>query len=74
MPSPGRLLSRQRSAQEPIEPFDAKSFLASAGIARTLRHYSPKQIIFSQGERADAVFYLQEGTARLSVVSKKVRR
>jgi CRP/FNR family cyclic AMP-dependent transcriptional regulator len=71
MPSPGRLLSRQRSAQEPLGPFDAKSFLASAGIARTLRHYSPKQIIFSQGERADAVFYLQEGTARLSVVSKK---
>jgi CRP/FNR family transcriptional regulator, cyclic AMP receptor protein len=61
----------QRSAQEPIKPFDAKAFLANGGIGRTLRHYRPKQIIFSQGERADAVFYIQEGTARVSVASKQ---
>jgi CRP/FNR family transcriptional regulator, cyclic AMP receptor protein len=65
-----RLLSRQRSAQKSTKVFDPKAFLANAGIGRTLRHYSPKQVIFSQGERADAVFYIQEGTARLSVVSK----
>lgn len=69
MPSPSRLPSRQRSPQKPTKPFDPKAFLASAGIGRTLRQYSPKQIIFSQGERADAVFYIQEGTARLSVLS-----
>jgi CRP/FNR family cyclic AMP-dependent transcriptional regulator len=71
MPSPSRLPSRPRSAQTPTKPFDPTAFLASAGTGRTLRHYSPKQIIFSQGERADAVFYVQEGTARLSVVSKQ---
>jgi len=71
MPSPSRLPSRQRSAQKRDKPFDPKSFLASAGIGRTLRHYSPKQIIFSQGERADAVLYIQEGAVRLSVVSKQ---
>ncbi len=69
MPPPSRLPSRQRSHQKPTKPFDPKAFLANAGIGRTLRQYIPKQIIFSQGERADAVFYIQEGTARLSVLS-----
>jgi len=55
----------------PINAFDPKAFLASAGIGRTIRHFSQKQIIFSQGERADAVLYIQDGTARLSVVSKQ---
>jgi CRP/FNR family cyclic AMP-dependent transcriptional regulator len=69
MPPPSRLPSRQRSDQKSTKPFDPKAFLANAGIGRTLRQYIPKQIIFSQGERADAVFYIQEGTARLSVLS-----
>ena len=69
MPPPSRLPSRRRSDQKSTKPFDPKAFLANAGIGRTLRQYIPKQIIFSQGERADAVFYIQEGTARLSVLS-----
>ncbi|MFZ0883455.1 MAG: Crp/Fnr family transcriptional regulator [Candidatus Acidiferrales bacterium] len=69
MPSPSRLPSRQRSAQEPSKPFDPKTFLATAGAGRTLRNYRPKQAIFSQGERADTVFYIQDGAIRLSVVS-----
>jgi len=69
MPSRG-MLSRQRSAQKPNTLFDPKTFLANAGVGRTLRHYGPKRILFSQGEPADAVFYIQEGTARLTVVSK----
>ncbi len=69
MPLPSRLPSRQRPAQKPSELFDPKAFLASAGAGRSLRHYRPKQAIFSQGERADTVFYIQEGTVRLSVVS-----
>jgi CRP/FNR family cyclic AMP-dependent transcriptional regulator len=69
MPSPSLLPSRKRSARKPTTPFDPKIFLANTGIGRTLRQYSPKEIIFSQGERADAVFYIQEGTARISVLS-----
>lgn len=69
MPPPSRLPSRQRSDQKSTKPFDPKAFLANAGIGRTLRQYIPKQIIVSQGERADAVFYIQEGTTRLSVLS-----
>jgi CRP-like cAMP-binding protein len=45
--------------------------LASVGAGRTVHHYRPKQAIFSQGDRADAVFYIQEGKARLSVLSKQ---
>jgi CRP/FNR family cyclic AMP-dependent transcriptional regulator len=70
MPSPSGMLSRQRSAQKLNTLFDPQTFLANAGVGRTLSHYSPKRILFSQGERADAVFYIQEGTARLTVVSK----
>ena len=71
MPSPSRLSSRRRRTHMPINAFDPKAFLASAGIGRTIRHFSQKQIIFSQGERGDAVLYIQDGTARLSVVSKQ---
>jgi len=70
MSSPKRLVRKQSTAQTATKPFDPNAFLANAGVGRTLRHYSPKQFIFSQGERADAVFYIQDGTARLSVVSK----
>ncbi len=66
---PSRLPSRRRSAEEPSKPFDPKAFLSNAGAGRTLRHYRPKQAIFSQGERADTVFYIHDGTVRLSVVS-----
>ena len=71
MPSPRKTPIRKRSTRKGARPFDPKAFLADAGIGRTLHHYSPKQAIFSQGEPADAVFYIQEGRARLSVVSKQ---
>jgi CRP/FNR family cyclic AMP-dependent transcriptional regulator len=66
MPLPTRL----RRVQEAITIFDAKAFLANAGIGRTRRHYRPKQNIFSQGERADSVLFIQEGRVRLSVISR----
>ncbi len=46
-------------------------FLAKAGIGRTVCQYGLKQAIFSQGEPADAVYYIQDGRVRLSVVSKQ---
>src|SRR6202007_3431293 len=46
-------------------------FLANVGAGRTRQHYRPKQAIFSQGDRADAAFYIQEGKVRLSVLSKQ---
>src|ERR1700752_3208060 len=41
------------------------------GLGGLVQQYRPKQAIFSQGDRADAVFYIQEGKVRLSVLSKQ---
>lgn len=71
MPSPRRLPKRQALVQKSSKRFDPYAFLANAGIGRTVHHYRPKQTIFSQGERADVVYFIQKGTVRLSVLSKQ---
>lgn len=50
--------------------FDAAAFLASAGLGRRIVQLAPKQAFFSQGNQADAVFYLQNGRAKVTVVSQ----
>jgi CRP/FNR family cyclic AMP-dependent transcriptional regulator len=49
--------------------FDPKAFLATIGAGRTLVACQPQNSIFTQGEPADAVFYIQEGQVKLTVVS-----
>jgi len=49
--------------------FDAAAFLASAGLGRRVIQFSAKEAFFSQGDPADSVFYLQEGRAKVTVVS-----
>ena len=50
--------------------FDPKKFLATIGEGRRVLAFSTKQTVFTQGDRADAIFYIQAGQVRLSVVSK----
>ena len=50
--------------------FDPDTFLATIGDGRKILSVPKKQVIFAQGDGADAVFYVQEGKVRLSVVSK----
>ncbi len=50
-------------------PFNLKIFLAKVGEGRTVAEYSMGQKIFSQGEPSDAVFYVQKGKVKLTVVS-----
>src|SRR2546422_5355376 len=50
-------------------PFDPKSFLAKIGEGRTISKYRKGQIVFSQGDPADAVFYVQKGKVKVAVVS-----
>src|SRR5579862_7574961 len=52
-------------------PFDPKSFLAKVGEGRTIADYPKNQTVFSQGDPADAVFYVQKGKVKLTVVSKQ---
>ncbi|MGA2169180.1 MAG: Crp/Fnr family transcriptional regulator [Terracidiphilus sp.] len=49
--------------------FDLAAFLATAGVGRRIVQLKPKQVFFSQGSAADAIFYLQTGRAKLTVVS-----
>ncbi len=51
------------------QTFDVVTFLANAGLGRRIIQLVPKQTFFSQGDPADAVFYLQQGRARVTVVS-----
>ena len=49
--------------------FDPKKFLATIGQGRKVVAFPRKQTIFTQGDSADAVFYIQQGKVRLTVVS-----
>ena len=53
-----------------LPPFDLQAFLDSAGVARTIRKYKPPAVIFSQGDPAADVFYIQNGSVKLSVLSR----
>lgn len=46
------------------------TFLATIGEGRKILTFAKKQMIFSQGDQADAIFYVQKGKVRLTVVSK----
>jgi CRP/FNR family transcriptional regulator, cyclic AMP receptor protein len=50
--------------------FDAKTFLTRAGTGRSVSAYRRKQVIFAQGDSGDAVFYVERGQVKLTVVSQ----
>ena len=50
--------------------FDSDAFLATIGDGRKILSVERKHTIFAQGDAADAVFYVQKGKVRLTVVSK----
>ena len=56
---------------EPIVAFDPHLFLTKLTAGKTRREYPDKQTIFSQGDTADAVFYIQSGKVKLTAVSKR---
>jgi CRP-like cAMP-binding protein len=54
-----------------IPTFDPSALLARVSEGRSVASYRRKQAVFSQGDPADSVFYVQKGRVRLSVVSKQ---
>jgi CRP/FNR family transcriptional regulator, cyclic AMP receptor protein len=52
-------------------PFDPKAFLAKADGGRTISKYQMNQPVFSQGDPADSVFYIQSGKVKVTVVSEQ---
>ena len=72
------LLASETRAQKAVDmaikrqpPFDPKAFLAHVGEGRSIGRYRKDQIVFSQGEPADAVFYIQRGKVKVTVVSEQ---
>jgi CRP-like cAMP-binding protein len=51
--------------------FSAHTFLSKVGTGRTLGDHRSKQIIFSQGDAADSIFYIHKGKIKLTVVSSR---
>jgi CRP/FNR family cyclic AMP-dependent transcriptional regulator len=54
-----------------LPPFSPKMFLKQVGSGKTNLTCDNKQFLFSQGDTADAVFYIQTGKVKLSVVSQQ---
>jgi CRP/FNR family cyclic AMP-dependent transcriptional regulator len=51
--------------------FDAKVFLITTSRGRTISKYRKDEVIYSQAEPADAVFYIQKGKVKIVVASKE---
>jgi CRP-like cAMP-binding protein len=60
----------KRTIKSQPNNFHAQAFLESAGVARNIVEFHPKEIIFSQGDIGKDVLYIQKGSVKLSVVSK----
>jgi CRP-like cAMP-binding protein len=54
-----------------VPPFDPKALLARVGEGKSVSSFRRKQVIFAQGDPAKAVYYLQSGRVKLTVVSKQ---
>src|SRR5664279_1813004 len=52
-------------------PFDPKVFLSKVNGGRTVSKYRKNQVVYRQGEPADAVFYIQTGKAKKTVISEQ---
>jgi CRP-like cAMP-binding protein len=51
--------------------FDPKAFLAKAAEGQTVNKYQNHQVIFEQGDAADAVFYIEAGKVKVTVLSRQ---
>jgi CRP/FNR family cyclic AMP-dependent transcriptional regulator len=51
--------------------FDPKDFLAKVGVGKTIVEFRKNQTVFSQGDVADTVFYIQSGQVKLTVMSEQ---
>ena len=65
-----RVSARPRSRA----PFDGKTLRAALPEGRTLREYRKGAVIFTQGDPADAVFFVQRGKVKLTVLSRQAKQ
>jgi CRP-like cAMP-binding protein len=61
--------SLKLKTKKPARSFDAQTFLDTAGVARKVVEFRRSESIFSQGDAAETVMYIQKGGVKLSVVN-----
>ena len=59
----------RKPADAPL--FDPAVFLATAAVGRDISKHSKKEVIFAQGDDADAVFYIKKGKVKVAVMSEQ---
>jgi CRP/FNR family cyclic AMP-dependent transcriptional regulator len=59
-----------KAKKKKLQPFNVKTFLSTVNGGRTVKSYRKNEKIFSQGDPADAVFYIQEGQVKVCVISE----
>jgi CRP-like cAMP-binding protein len=64
-------MERKAVASKRTTPLNPQTFLAKVRLGKTLLQARKHQLIFSQGDAADAVFYIQAGQVKLTVVSQQ---
>jgi CRP-like cAMP-binding protein len=64
-----KLVDVRKSIRKPS--FDPKVFLDTENVGRTISKYQKDQTVFAQGSPADAVFYIQKGKVKITVVSEQ---
>ena len=55
----------------PVSSFDVMGFLTQQGPKRTSSKYQTDQVLYSQGDPADSVFYIHKGKVKLTVISER---
>jgi len=53
----------------PSQTFDVDAFLAKVGEGRSIQRFDKEQVIYAQGDRSDAVYYIQSGNVKATVLS-----
>ena len=68
--------TRQKAGASPERTavFDPRPFLAKLGVGKSRQEYQEDEAVFSQGDAADAVFYLQSGKVKLTAVSAQAKK
>ena len=61
----------ETASRKPVLDFDHKAFLSRFESGKTTRRYRNKEVVFSQGDPADSVFYIESGKVQLTVVSTR---
>jgi CRP/FNR family transcriptional regulator, cyclic AMP receptor protein len=66
----GRTLDDMSEKRSGPKKFNPKDFLSRVGSGRTTATYRAKQMIFTQGDEADSVFFIQSGKVKVTVISE----